>query len=157
MHIFIQIARHINNDQESLSGLFSLEEAIIEFISLTAPPGAHELAIGNTPWSVYRREHRGCLVRSSKGMWKGISNGEHTQCQASKVMKRHMVPMEPLGMSFPAAPNATGSWWTEIKFGTTRKGPWAVEDGWVPKAFYFDLLIDQELAVPRKLFYLVFL
>lgn len=68
-------------------------------------------------------------------MWKGISNGEHTQCQASKVVKRHTLPMDPVGMSFPAAPYAAGSCWTATKLGTTHKGQWAAEDGCVPKAF----------------------
>lgn len=68
-----------------------------------------------------------------------------------------LLPMDPVGMLFPATPNATGSCWTEIKFGATCKVTLAVRDVCVPKAFYFDLPIDEKLAVLRKLFYLVFL
>lgn len=65
--------------------------------------------------------------------------------------------MDLVGILFPATPSATGICWTEIKFGATRKVTLAVRDVYVSKAFYFDLPIDQKLAVLRKLFYLVFL
>lgn len=50
MHLFIQIANLMNNDQESLLGIFSSEEAItiIEFIYITIPPQVDELAMGKT-------------------------------------------------------------------------------------------------------------
>lgn len=67
------------------------------------------------------------------------------------------LPKDPVGMLFPATPNATGICWTEIKFGATCKVTLAVRNVCAPKAFYFDLPIDQKLVVFRKLFYLVFL
>lgn len=51
MHVFIQIASPMNNDQEPLLGIFSSEEAItiIEFIYIVIPPQVDDLAVGKTP------------------------------------------------------------------------------------------------------------
>lgn len=51
MHVFIQIASPMNNDQEPLLGIFSSEEpiTIIEFIYIMIPPQVDDLIMGKTP------------------------------------------------------------------------------------------------------------
>lgn len=161
MHVFIQIANHMNNDPVIIRNLFRRNNHYYwVYIHHNSSTGG---------WISHGKDTLVCVPESvcvnveavgweeAEGTWKGIWNGEHTHSQASKVMKRQMLPMDPVGMLFPATPNATGSCWTEIKFGATCKGPLAMKDVCVLRAFYFDLPIDQKLAVPRKLFYLVFL